>query len=136
MPELRKRKLRPVQEAIASEDQRVDISSAPVSLADVRESVLLGAESGGENQGRGARGGDAGSSDRTADAFFRADAKAQGLSLDEYKRKYGIMIRAADEGDRPRWEGSTSDPFERRKHDRKGDVEYLPRVVSLEEIAA
>lgn len=146
MPRMRLNDVQPVP--IAGRARRSDLPPTPVPESGVLEDLSLGAEGGEEGEGRGV-GGDIGPADRAADAFFRADALAQGLSLDQYKAKYGILIRAKDGTDengerRPRWEGTTSDPFERNIGANSqarplNDVEWgkilagqrLPRIVSL-----
>lgn len=132
MPELRQQDLLELPEAGAGDNQRLHVQAPPMPEPNVLQDLHVGAEGGGPAPGGGAGGGDAGASDRSADAFFRADARAQGLSLDEYKRKYGILIRAGDDLDRPRWRGTTSDPFEREVGWADLDGQRPPMILSLD----
>ena len=90
-------------------------------MPDVRTVVPVGANGSIEGSERGDRGVDA-----STDSFFRSDAERLGLTLDEYKLRFGILVKQHPDGT-GHWRGSRSDPFGRYV---QIDGDEYPRVVS------
>lgn len=122
----------------AGRNARVDIPSAPMPQPEMRPSVHVGAEGGGQDESGGTR-----ASDRATDAFFRADYHRvrrervrSGLtySLDDYKREFGILfLDGTETGAGGGWQGTITDPFARRVGYEDEDGDRLARVISLED---
>jgi hypothetical protein len=87
-------------------------------MLDVRTTVPVGANGSIEGSERGDRGADA-----STDGLLRADAERLGISLDEYKRRFGVLVKDGSDT----WQGSLTDPFGRRV---QIDGDEYPRVVS------
>lgn len=85
MPEVREQ--RDDQVSLTPDGGQVDLPTTPVS--EVQAHIPDGAASADAGQGRGAGRDDAWT-------FFREDAERQGLTMTEYRKKYGIIKPSFD----------------------------------------